>query len=243
LQGQRELDLAASPVSSGHVKLNSITPELPWEGIYHGACPVAAKAIPSFGFLFSHWYSNDTDYNDLLQDSIEVTLSANTALIAHFDTCENVVSATIEKSEKMLKAAVSIAVSNPSYEWLYNGIIVSTDSAIYNPLDGNYQLKVRFDSCEIQSDTFIVNNGDYSIHLFPNPAVDKLNVQFLMGQQENMTLGIYGSSGQLLWETAYTNFLGQFNTAIDVSNFARDLYILRITTPSQTYAEKFILVD
>ena len=243
LQGQRELDLAASPVSSGHVKLNSITPELPWEGIYHGACPVTAQAIPSFGFLFSHWYSNATDYNDLLQDSIEVTLSANTTLIAHFDTCKNVVNATIEKSERMLKASVSVAVSNPSYEWLYNGTIVSTDSAIYNPLDGNYQLRVRFDSCEIQSDTFIVNNGDYSIHLFPNPAVDKLNVQFLMGQQENMTLEIYGSDGQRVWETTYTDFLGQFNTAIDVSPFARDLYILRITTPSRTYAEKFILVD
>ena len=243
LQGQRELDLAASPVSSGHVKLNSITPDLPWEGIYHGACPVAAQAIPSFGFLFSHWYSNATDYNDLLQDSIAVTLSANTTLIAHFDTCKNVVNATIEKSERMLKASVSVAVSNPSYEWLYNGTIVSTDSAIYNPLDGNYQLRVRFDSCEIQSDTFIVNNGDYSIHLFPNPAVDKLNVQFLMGQEENMTLEIYGSNGQRVWETTYTDFLGQFNTAIDVSPFARDLYMLRITTPSRTYAERFILVD
>ena len=54
----------------------------------------------------------------------------------------------------MLKAAVSIAVTNPSYEWLYNGIPVSTDSVIYNPLDGNYQLTVRFDSCEIQSEAF-----------------------------------------------------------------------------------------
>ena len=243
LQGQRTVDLDVYPNTAGHVKLNSIMPELPWEGIYHGACPVAAQAIPNFGFLFSHWYSNATDYNDLLQDSIEVTLSANTTLIAHFDTCKNVVNATIEKSERMLKAAVSVAVSNPSYEWLYNGIIVSTDSAIYNPLDGNYQLRVRFDSCEIQSETFIVNNGDYSIHLFPNPAVDKLNVQFLMGQQENMTLEIYGSDGQRVWETTHTNFLGQFNTAIDVSSFARDLYMLRITTPSRRYAEKFILVD
>ena len=102
---------------------------------------------------------------------------------------------------------------------------------------------MRFDSCEIQSDTFIVNNGGYSIHLFPNPAVDKLNVQFLMGQQENMTLEIYGSDGQRVWETTYSQFLGQFNGTIDVSDFARDLYILRITTPSQAYAEKFILVD
>jgi hypothetical protein len=58
-----------------------------------------------------------------------------------------------------------------------------------------------------------------------------------------MTLGIYNTAGQLVWETTYSHFLGQFNTAVDVSTFARDLYILRITTPSQAYAEKFILVD
>jgi len=88
-----------------------------------------------------------------------------------------------------------------------------------------------------------VNQGDYGIHLFPNPAVDALTVQFLMGQQENMTLEIYNTAGQLVWETTYSQFLGQFNTTIDVSTFARDLYMLRITTPSLTYAGKFIVVD
>ena len=243
LQGQLTVDLDIFPSTAGHVKLNSIMPELPWDGVYHGACPVAAQAIPSRGFLFSHWYSTATPYNNALQDSIEVALSANTTLVAHFDTCKNVVDATIEQSERMLKAGVSIAVSNPSYEWLYNGTLVSTDSVIYNPLDGDYQLMIRFDSCEIQSETFIVNQGDYGIHLFPNPAIDALNIQFLMGQQENMTLGIYNTAGQLVWETTYSHFLGQFNTAIDVSTFARDLYMLRITTPSVTYAGKFVLVD
>ena len=243
LQGQHTVDLDAFPNAAGHIKLNSIMPELPWDGVYHGACPVTAQAIPSRGFLFSHWYSTATAYNNVMQDSIEVAVAANTTLVAHFDTCKNVVDATIQLSEKMLKAAVSIAVTNPSYEWLYNGTPVSTDSVIYNPLDGNYQLTVRFDSCEIQSETFIVNQGDYGIHLFPNPAVDALTVQFLMGQQENMTLGIYNTAGQLVWETTYSQFLGQFNTTIDVSTFARDLYMLRITTPSLTYARKFIVVD
>lgn len=243
LQGQRAVDLAAYPLNSGHIQLNSITPELPWDGIYHGGCPITAQAIPSFGFIFSHWYSNATDYNNALQDSINVVLAANTTLVAHFDSCKNVVEGTIQQEERMLKAAVSIAVTDPTYEWFYNGILVSTDSVIYNPLDGNYQLTVRFDSCEIQSEVASVNNGKYGIHLFPNPAVDALTVQFLMGQPENMTLAIYNTAGQLVWESNYTNFVGQFNTALDVSTFARDLYFLRITTPTKTYARKFILID
>ncbi|HCD48274.1 MAG TPA: hypothetical protein DEQ46_06555, partial [Cryomorphaceae bacterium] len=243
LQGQRAVDLAAYPLNSGHIQLNSITPELPWDGIYHGGCPITAQAIPSFGFIFSHWYSNATDYNNALQDSINVVLAANTTLVAHFDSCKNVVEGTIQQEERILKAAVSIAVTDPTYEWFYNGILVSTDSVIYNPLDGNYQLTVRFDSCEIQSEVASVNNGEYGIHLFPNPAVDALTVQFLMGQPENMTLAIYNTAGQLVWESNYTNFVGQFNTALDVSTFARDLYFLRITTPTKTYARKFILID
>ena len=143
----------------------------------------------------------------------------------------------------MLKAAVSIAVTDPTYEWFYNGILVSTDSVIYNPLDGNYQLTVRFDSCEIQSEAFIVNQGDYGIHLFPNPAVDALTVQFLMGQQENMTLEIYNTAGQLVWETTYSQFLGQFNTTIDLSSLAKGTYFLRASSPTISYSEKVMKVN
>ena len=50
LQGQKQVSLDALPESSGHVQMNSILPSLPWSGIYHGGCPVTAKAIPGNGF-------------------------------------------------------------------------------------------------------------------------------------------------------------------------------------------------
>ena len=243
LQGQHTVDLDAFPNAAGHIKLNSIVPELPWDGVYHGACPVTAQAIPSRGFLFSHWYSTATAYNNVMQDSIEVAVAANTTLVAHFDTCKNVVDATIQLSEKMLKAASRLLLRILLTNGFTMELPVSTDSVIYNPLDGNYQLTVRFDSCEIQSETFIVNQGDYGIHLFPNPAVDALTVQFLMGQQENMTLGIYNTAGQLVWETTYSQFLGQFNTTIDLSSLAKGTYFLRASTPTISYSEKVMKVN
>lgn len=243
LQGQKEVELDVSPASAGLVQLNSIIPPLPWEGIYHGACPITAQATPNFGFIFSHWYSSASAYNNATQDSIGITLAANTTLIAHFDTCKNVVNAAIQKEGLRLRAKVSIAVSNPTYEWFYNGTSVSTDSIIYNPLNGNYQLKVRFDSCEIQSNTFALNNGDYGIHIFPNPAVDQLHLQFMMGQEEELSCAVYNATGQLVWESAYTKFIGQFNGSIDVSAFARGSYVLRVSTPTKVYTSTFILID
>ena len=243
LQGQKEVELDVSPASAGLVQLNSIIPPLPWEGVYHGACPITTEAIPSFGFIFSHWYSSASAYNNATQDSIGITLAANTTLIAHFDTCKNVVTAAIQKEGLRLRAKLSIAVNNPSYEWFYNGTSVSTDSVIYNPLNGNYQLKVRFDSCEIQSNTVALNNGDYGIHLFPNPAVDQLHLQFMMGQEEDLSFAVYNATGQLVWESVYTKFIGQFNGSIDVSAFARGSYVLRVSTPTKVYTSTFILID
>ena len=89
LQGEKQVNLDTYPINSGWVKLNSITPDLPWNGIYHGGCPIHVKAIPNSGYLFSHWYSNSQDYNNITQDSIEVDLTSNVFLVANFTTCEN----------------------------------------------------------------------------------------------------------------------------------------------------------
>ena len=243
LQGQRAVDLAAYPLNSGHIQLNSITPELPWDGIYHGGCPITAQAIPSFGFIFSHWYSTAPAYNNLNIDSIEIALASNTTLIAHFDTCKNVIDVDILPVNKNLRASISDDLSGVSYEWFLNGTIVSSDSIIYNPIDGNYQLAIRFDSCEIESEVFTLENSDYRLHLFPNPAINALNVQFLIGEQEDLSIRILNTLGQVVRQWNYQGFIGQYNESIDVSGLARELYFIQIETPNRMYTEKFILID
>ena len=243
LQGQRAVDLAAYPLNSGHIQLNSITPELPWDGIYHGGCPITAQAIPSFGFIFSHWYSTAPAYNNLNIDSIEIALASNTTLIAHFDTCKNVIDVDILPVNKNLRASISDDLSGVSYEWFLNGTVVSSDSIIYNPIDGNYQLTIRFDSCEIESEVFTLENSDYRLHLFPNPAINALNVQFLIGEQEDLSIRILNTLGQVVRQWNYPGFIGQYNESIDVSGLARELYFIQIETPNRMYTEKFILID
>ncbi|MEL0027027.1 MAG: CotH kinase family protein, partial [Schleiferiaceae bacterium] len=196
LQGQKLVELAASPTNSGHIKVNSILPPLPWDGVYHGGCPITTEAIPSFGYLFSHWTSDDTNYQNAQDATIQVALSDNTSLTAHFQPCEELISATILEAGNQLHPQVSEEVNIYAYEWRLNGALVSEDSVLYNPVDGDYTLVVRFDSCEISSEAFGISRGDYELLLFPNPAVDVLRVQFVLGEQQPLELALFNTLGE-----------------------------------------------
>lgn len=243
LLGQREVSLSAAPGQSGTVKLNSIIPSLPWDGIYHGACPVHAKAIANNGFTFSHWTSTNPAYNNVQEDSIEVNLATNTSLVAHFTDCHQAFSANILVLGNTLLAELSDTIENITYEWTLNGTVVSTDSILYNPMGGTYGLTVRFDSCEIAASALAIESETYQLHLFPNPATDVLNLQFLLGEEQQVTLSIVNAIGQVVWESTYEHFIGQFNQDINVEAFARELYVFKVETPNAIYSEKFLLVD
>ena len=243
LQGQKLVEISASPINSGHIKVNSILPALPWNGVYHGGCPIITQAIPSFGYLFSHWTSDDTNYQNAQDATIQVALSNNTTLTAHFQPCEDVISATILEAGNRLYPQVSEEVDIYAYEWRLNGVLVSEDSVLYNPVDGDYTLILRFDSCEISSETFDISRDDYGILLFPNPAMNVLRVQFVLGEQEPLELALFNTLGELIWKESYSDFIGQFNSTIDVSTLAKGTYILRASTPSVRYSEKVVKID
>ena len=134
-------------------------------------------------------------------------------------------------------------LSVESYSWELNGNIISSDSLIYNPIDGNYTLTIHFDSCEIESNIYVVENGTYNVLLYPNPTVNELNIQFLIGQQQDVAIRIINTIGEVLREETLENFLGQYNKNIDVSVHTRGAYFIQVITPNKMYSEKFILAE
>ena len=101
---------------------------MPWNGIYHGGCPINVKAIANSGYRFSHWYSNSQDYNNLMLDSIEVDLSSNMFLVANFTTCENSIDIEILAENSAVSSLISGEITHLSYEWFLNENPISTDS-------------------------------------------------------------------------------------------------------------------
>ena len=243
LQGEKQVNLSSNPAEGGIIKINTITPNLPWEGIYHGGCPITIKAVPSSDYVFSHWYSNSSTINNSTQDSLEINLNNDSYFVAIFTTCESSIDVHIDEVNNQIIPTLSDVHSQVEYQWLLNENIISDDSLIENPTNGVYQLIIKFDSCTIRSNLMIVDNDEYNIHIFPNPATDQFNLQFVIDRAQNIDITFYNSIGQEVHNEKHVNFLGQFNKTYDVSSVAKEVYIVRLKTKYNVYTEKVVLTE
>ncbi len=77
-------------------------------------------------------------------------------------------------------------------------------------------------------------NGQSNIEVFPNPATDFVNVNFLDGKIDNVKLALFDLSGKIVGR--YN--VNATNMRIDVSSLSVGQYILRIDTPEAGYFQK-----
>lgn len=83
----------------------------------------------------------------------------------------------------------------------------------------------------------IDNKGIYAV--YPNPAVDLLNVKFITGANESIFIRILDINGkEVLTQNAQANTNTNYTT-IDVSNIPSGVYFVQLQTRSQTYTSKF----
>ena len=87
-----ELDGTTNTVSlfvndseAGHIKINTLNVnEQGWSGEYFSDIPISIKAVPEFGYEFSHWANQPT-----FTDSVNLLLDQNMTMIAHFSEMQN----------------------------------------------------------------------------------------------------------------------------------------------------------
>jgi Secretion system C-terminal sorting domain len=106
------------------------------------------------------------------------------------------------------------------------------------PLDGAnyYRIKqVGLDGSVSYSKTVTVLNFDKSgLGVFPNPVSDKLRIQAEEGSLTN--LKVYHINGQLL----YNQTVAAQNVDLDVSNFAKGVYVVAAHLNNETHLTKFV---
>lgn len=80
------IQLDCMPSQAGYMEVNTIeTAQFPWEGVYFAELPVRLKAVPYFGYAFSHWEG----YVFSEEDEIWVSASAAAELIAVFEPIDD----------------------------------------------------------------------------------------------------------------------------------------------------------
>ena len=87
----------------------------------------------------------------------------------------------------------------------------------------------------------IVDNDNYNLEVFPNPAVDELNIHFVLSQSQNIKISIVNTLGKIVYEEFLNDFVGQYNKKLDVSKLARDTYFIKLITEHKLYLQKMMI--
>ncbi len=84
-KGMVDLTLKTFPEGAGSIKINTITPDLPWDGIYFNGIPVNLTIEANDGFKFSHWQSIHTIKDKDTHPSILYNFEEDDEIVAYFD--------------------------------------------------------------------------------------------------------------------------------------------------------------
>lgn len=78
---------------------------------------------------------------------------------------------------------------------------------------------------------------DYNISIYPNPAIDVLNVQINNGISESdiQSISIYGIQGELISKTLH------YKPNIDIKNLSKGMYLLKIQFPNYLITKKVLV--
>jgi len=89
----------------------------------------------------------------------------------------------------------------------------------------------------------IDENAEIFDHLsiYPNPADKQLNISFVSQTSENVVVSLVNMTGVTMYENTLVSNNSAYNNAIDVSEFAKGIYILRIHSEESDVVRKIVI--
>ncbi|MFB9110711.1 endonuclease [Flavobacterium gyeonganense] len=96
------------------------------------------------------------------------------------------------------------------------------------------------DTCSgLGSHTVTLSNEEFNtteFSIYPNPVTHQFTINFKDGSDESFTIAIYSLLGQKVFERQNTN-----NKTIEVQDFSKGTYLIKITKDSKTLTKKLII--
>lgn len=166
---------------------------------------------------------------------------------------ENAISVTLDFSyfntEQEVDKLQVYDLGNGTLLGTYSGVyttpppsLTSTSGKMY--LIWNTDKTIRGEGWDA-SYTIIVGTGEKDIFnnltIFPNPAKDKVNINFAIEGTQNIKIELLSLTGNTLFSEVLNNFKGEYAKTLNVSDFAKGIYFLRITADSGVTNKKIIV--
>ncbi len=144
------------------------------------------------------------------------------------------------------------SINGDTYMWDFGDGSSSTDE---NPThayaeNGSYEVCLTVDNdCgthqECKTITFTVGVEDLSlensISIQPNPATNFVNVEFNGVNSDNITIELLNIQGKALFTNQLVDFDNNTVERIDVSDFSKGVYFVRITSDSEVMTERVVV--
>ncbi|MDR4988537.1 MAG: choice-of-anchor J domain-containing protein [Bacteroidales bacterium] len=226
------LTLEAQPEEGGTVS---------GQGEYAENQEVEVIATPATGYHFVKWTNED---GDELSNDASYTFqmpAGNLHLIATFEKTEYELTITVEPEESGTVTGEGIyffdeevtvaAFPGVQYEFLSwtdrDGNLLSEDEVYMFSMPA-YNLQLTANFAEKDDDDTGIHDSELAMLLvYPNPVSDKLHIR---SQETIRELSLVDLTGRVLVSARP----GDKNTQMEVTHLEQGLYILKITTPSQT---------
>ncbi|MCD4664491.1 MAG: C10 family peptidase, partial [Bacteroidales bacterium] len=89
-----------------------------------------------------------------------------------------------------------------------------------------------------------VNNkhlNGYDLKIYPNPVNDFLSISFTIEETESIELKIFSVTGEVVYYENNRNLRGSYVNTIDLSEIAKGVYFLNLTSEKETINRKIII--
>lgn len=200
---------------------------------------VTLQALPDSGYVFDYW-NGDTSLNAPL---IQFYMSQDTVFRAHFAEavmlCVIAEHGTVIPDSGIFKRGSDVtitAIPDSGYRFIqWQGDLYDSLNPVNLKLDEDKHIEAVFS--EITGIQSLLFKG--GIKVYPNPVGDRLTIDFNGNPGfYGSTLEIYNSRGEKMEYGLITE-----NTTINMENYDKGMYILKIKLPSgRTYTEKILNV-
>ena len=112
------------------------------------------------------------------------------------------------------------------------------NDACVDPLDGSGEFSTLNDCEQVCQNISSISENIIDINIFPNPSSNIFNLEFNSNYETEISVtNILGE--QVYFESV--QYVGEFNTQIDLSNFSKGIYNLTIKTSDGISNHKLIL--
>lgn len=169
------------------------------------------------------------------------------------DTLIKEISIEIPPAPRITRRLMDLVSSYPTgNQWYLDGkkIEGATDSIITPVETGNYTVQaIDSNGClTAMSDPYLfdiesVDEEDnvYNLSVYPNPADNKLNIDFYLLNPANVTISLLNLPGAIIFSETTYYFHGNFLKSIDLTSFSNGFYLLELNINGRKYYRKVII--